>query len=1022
MITFNIGDKVQSIPDPSRIGIIERIGPIHAGLQYYHVFWGGAIGIKTVPAVDLQCYTPAETPFENLLNGNLAGYQEFQRLITYLRLERNFPLRNNIYAFNASRTRFYPYQFKPLIKLLESQNQRLLICDEVGLGKTIEAGLILMELRARQTVKRVLIVCPANLTLKWKLEMRRRFGEDFKILRVADFIEYLNEYQEELDKTKINGIISIESIRNSKVLDLLDSIMPNFDLVIVDEAHHMRNFGRKQRKAALLLSHSATAMVMLTATPIQLGSENLFSLLNILDSEDFPDLWTADLRFSQNEPIVKAQICVAHLPPNLNDAYELLSQATDSPWIKKNPLHQEVLEGIASLSKERFDLMKHKRHLTVLQKGLSELNLIGHIFTRTRKREVHENTVQRRAYAIELNLSPIEKQFYDTVTDFVRAQSVMSGHIPLITQWRINMPQRRMASSIPAMVQFYRQNLGFESTDIPEDFDDSLIDEEDEGSEPVFGKAREKLQAIIRKWPVKGPDSKYEVLLEMLQKLRKEGPLKLIIFAFFKDTLNYLSKRLKHDGFENFIISGDVSAKNRMGIIEKFETDLKIEILLSSRVGSEGLDFQFCNALVNYDLPWNPMDVEQRIGRLDRIGQESPAIQIYNLWIKNTIEERILRRLYDRIHIFERSIGAMEVIIGDIVQQMERESFRKSLSPEEQKKLADQAVLVIENKMHEIERLESDAAQFIGTDAYFIEEVNSIKYRKKYVTGEQLRRFIVDFLLHNAPRTRLEYDHNTLTGKLYPDERLKDFISSHGKIEELGHLLSSYRNGIEITFDSQVAFKYPKIEFINVLHPIVTAIVDKYNEASDKHTNAQHVLLFTKLLPKGIYFYLVFRLRIHAAKERNTLECILLNDQLEEACDIDTADAVFGEMVEQGEDPSSLSPEIDYQVAEKACMRARELFHNYIKELRADIERKNDTFVDRRLASLVASYGKNINKQKDLLERAIGNGRQERYIRMLKGTIARLERELKERSDNLEEKRIVGVEYDEVATGILEVA
>src|SRR3989304_8199834 len=191
MDPFVIGDKVQSRTDHSRVGIIESLGPVHAGLQYYRVFWGGPAGTKTVPAVDLQRYTPAETPVENLLNGNLAGYQEFQRLITYLRLVRDFPLRNNIYAFNASRTRFYPYQFKPLIKFLDSPSQRLLICDEVGLGKTIEAGLILTELRARKTVDRVLVICPANLTAKWKLELRNRFGEEFRILQANDFFESL---------------------------------------------------------------------------------------------------------------------------------------------------------------------------------------------------------------------------------------------------------------------------------------------------------------------------------------------------------------------------------------------------------------------------------------------------------------------------------------------------------------------------------------------------------------------------------------------------------------------------------------------------------------------------------------------------------------------------------------------------------------------------------------------------------------------------------------------------------------
>jgi len=149
-MAFSRGDKVQSRSEPSKIGIVEALGPFHAGLQYYTVFWGGIAGTTTVPEIDLHLYNPAKAPVDNILNGNLAGYKEFPRLITYLKLMPDYPLRNNIYAFNASRTRFYPYQFKPLIKFLDSTNQRLLICHEVGLGKTIETRLILTEYRASE--------------------------------------------------------------------------------------------------------------------------------------------------------------------------------------------------------------------------------------------------------------------------------------------------------------------------------------------------------------------------------------------------------------------------------------------------------------------------------------------------------------------------------------------------------------------------------------------------------------------------------------------------------------------------------------------------------------------------------------------------------------------------------------------------------------------------------------------------------------------------------------------------------
>ncbi|MBI4680910.1 MAG: DEAD/DEAH box helicase, partial [Nitrospirae bacterium] len=522
-MAFKEGDKVQSKSAPSKVGLIEDLGPIHAGLQYYTVFWGGIEGSTTVPEIDLQLFHIAKTPVDNLLNGNMAGYREFLRLITYLKLTRDYPLRNNIYAFNASRTRFYPYQFKPLIKFLDSPSQRLLICDEVGLGKTIEAGLILTELRARQTVDRVLVICPANLTAKWKFELRNRFGEDFRILQANDFSEYLKEYEEEPERTKLNGIISLESIRTNRILEQIDSLLPSFDLIIIDEAHHMRNPGRKQHKAGVLVSQTANAMVMLTATPIHLGNENLFSLLNILDDADFPDFVTSDLRFRQNEPIIKAQICLGQIPPKISDAKTFLIQSSDSPWIERNPLYSEILEYLDSFPPDAFDPQTHKKPLIELQRGLAELNLLSHIFTRTRKREVHEGIATRRAFALEVEFTPEERQFYDAVTAFIIAQSEARGSTPLIHQWRLNMPQRRLASSIPAMVQYYRENLSFESTDRPDDFDEEAFDNDGMDSPATDLKSTQKrLQNIVKSWPTNALDSKYEKFKGILDQLRKE--------------------------------------------------------------------------------------------------------------------------------------------------------------------------------------------------------------------------------------------------------------------------------------------------------------------------------------------------------------------------------------------------------------------------------------------------------------------------------------------------------------------
>jgi len=976
-----------------------------------------------MPEVDLRSFKPNLTPFENLIDGNIDGYQEFQRLITFQRLLRDYPLRNNVYAFNASRTRFFPYQFKPLLKFLDAPKHRLLIADEVGLGKTIEAGLILTEVRARQTVQRVLVVCPANLTQKWRMELKRRFGEEFEILDARGFNAFLRDYEDSPHDVTLNGIISLESIRQQNVLDQLEALSPGFDLVIVDEAHHMRNFGRKQRKAGVLLSQCADALLFLTATPIHLGNENLFSLLNILDDEEFPDLYTVDNRFQYNEPIVKAMICMGHIPPNFDQAIGFIESLPSSQWTTNNPAYSEVLDKLRILRNNGLDDSATRRLVLDIQRDLAELNLISHIFTRTKKREVQAGMAIRKAYPIHITMTNLEELFYNAVTAYVREQSEKRSDFTFIQQWMLVTPQRRMASSIPAMVEYYREHFALDRNDLSEDIDFS-VEDFDENSLGAFNanSASVVLQKILANWPKNGPDSKYENFIGILKKLKQdEQSIKVMVFAFFKDTLRYLHQRLTEDGFKSVIISGDIQPQARSLIVEKFKDDPTSEILLSSKVGSEGLDFQFCNTLFNYDLPWNPMEVEQRIGRLDRIGQDSEIIRIYNFWIEGTIEQRILERLYERIKIFERSIGELEMILGEEFNTIERDILSKNLSLEEEERLIVQKAMVIEARLQQLENLERQAAQFIGTDQYFDEEVQMIKKYRRYVTGEQMRRFIVDYIKTQCPKTRMETDQNGGMWKLYPDDKLRSLLARCGVSAETTKYFSTGNNGVSITFDSQTAFDFPNIDFINVLHPIPQAIVKSYTDSEGIQSNAHHVVLKTDILGPGLYLYFINRLIVRAAKSQNTLEMVILDQNLQMPCGDDEVEAVFGEMVEMGQESKGVPYEVDHEVTKVAYQKAEHIFRQRIDSMREGVERNNDAFIDRRLESLRTSYGKNLQMKKEQLEVANEKKREARYIRMLEGTIRRLETELRDKEEKLEAQRRTQVEYHEISAGILEV-
>ena len=195
------------------------------------------------------------------------------------------------------------------------------------------------------------------------------------------------------------------------------------------------------------------------------------------------------------------------------------------------------------------------------------------------------------------------------------------------------------------------------------------------------------------------------------------GTHKLIVFALFRKTLRYLQIRLKKAGYNAVVIHGQIN--NRDEILQQFKTDDNIQVLLSSEVGSEGLDMQFCNSMVNYDLPWNPMVVEQRIGRIDRFGQKSPVVNIYNFIVAGSIQEEIYIRLLERIGIFQGTVGDMEAIldaeihydgeemtIQKVYSKMEKEFFTKQLTQQEREKKIAEVEQAIANEKEHLQHLQ----------------------------------------------------------------------------------------------------------------------------------------------------------------------------------------------------------------------------------------------------------------------------------------------------------------------------
>jgi hypothetical protein len=469
--------------------------------------------------------------------------------------------------------------------------------------------------------------------------------------------------------------------------------------------------------------------------------------------------------------------------------------------IRSNPLYKETLRLLDSGDPSSA------RQTVEIQRNLVELNLLSTIFTRTRKRDVQEGAF-RDSHVVPVELTEPEMAFYDAVTNYVRANYERSGY-DAGTLFGLMMPQRQMASCIPAMVDYYRRKLA-----IPQDGGDLAAEESDQDTDDWDTTQKEpdelaehQLREIIERWDVQESiDTKYAMLLGSLRQLDSTQPgEKIVIFSYFKQTLRYLSGRLTGDGYSNVVISGDYPPVEREELIRRFR-EQPVRILLSSEVGSEGLDFQFCHILFNYDLPWNPMVVEQRIGRLDRYGQTAPVIRIFNFSAPGTIEELILNRLYRRINIFESYIGDLESILGDAINELTRDLFRPDLTPQQRLDRIEQTARRLESRKLDSEQWDQQSAPFIAQDAFYMEEIQEITALGRYISADDLLVFVREFLTRYDGRSSLVQSDDQKIYVLRVGDRLVRFVQDlPPDPQQFEFLRLAGAGDLRLTFDSDAS-------------------------------------------------------------------------------------------------------------------------------------------------------------------------------------------------------------------------
>ena len=898
MAKFKEGAKVINVKTKEK-GIVVEIYPLYKGMQFYRISFNE--GEKDISENDLIENVTLSDPFEKLSRGIFSTFDKYLIENTIFKIKNSSS--NYISTLKSSKTIFKAYQFIPLIKILKSPKHRLLVADEVGLGKTIEAGHIMLELRARKELRNVLIVCPKSLQVKWQSELQNRFGLNFKIFEdIKDFTETF--------KTQAStwGIINYEKLRKPKekkkgekendpkairktdtyFIDSFQVMGKNIDLLICDEAHRLRNNETLLYQGFEEFMNFIKAAVFLTATPIMINQENLYNLLHLLDDVDFNELSIFNNILSINQPFVRALTRLSQEKESLKGIAQELQES--EVWIYNNTNNQELLKDFNSspsqetqiyteysdfkwnvkldelyrniplYSKIISDLLNKEdtpQTRAQLQFDISSLNKMNTIFTRTRKKDVTTDWTQavRNPIPIYIHLNEIEQQFFDKVTEVYKKDDVYIDETDTkIEQGGLGIIQekRQIASSVYAYLNDMNN----------------------------LEKGLDKYENF--------PDSKVEKLIEIIHKVVEQHHKKLIIFALFKKTLYYLQIRLKKAGFDCVMIHGGV--KNRVELLSEFRNSDKKNILLSSEVGSEGLDMQFCDVMVNYDLPWNPMVVEQRIGRIDRFGQKSEKVTIYTLIVAGSIQEKIFKRLLERIGIFKSSIGDLEAILDRDLEKsigngndnlwaylsaLEKELYTTQLSETERQEKIENIGRAFYHEKMIAEQVEKDSDNLLINDVYFRNEINRILNRKQYITEGELKNVILQLIDQKLTTCSLKVkdkdkgiyvfctpkaDTNVLVNFLSqyePDafDMENDFRSFKNSIRD--------ENEILLTFRQETAYEHESLHFINNYHPLILATLEFIREKSTKVNmdNTFKYQLRTSLLFKGNYLLALYEIK-----------------------------------------------------------------------------------------------------------------------------------------------------------------
>jgi superfamily II DNA or RNA helicase len=691
-------------------------------------------------------------------------------------------------AVSVSQVDPLPHQIEAVYHYaLESPRIRFLIADDAGAGKTIMAGLIFKELEYRKLVKRVLVVAPGHLKYQWQREMKERFQESFAII---DRARMESAWGENAWEERDRAITSIDFAKQPEVRATLRST--HWDLVIVDEAHKMsasayKSYGRtkvdKTQRYQLgeVLSPRTNHLLFLTATPHRGDEQNFRLFLDLLRPGFFakPELLEESIRSEDNPVFVRRLKEDMHtfegkkiFPPR---------HVHTVPFRLTTP-EAALYNAVTRYVQDYFDKAKENRSiafaLMILQRRLTSST-----------HAIYESLKRRKARLEELlELPELIRQRQE---DYLRAQDISDEELQDMPEEEREEVERRL-----------------EHLTIAENIDDVKVE-----IRQLEGLIEQAEQVRAQK-----VESKLVGLQEKV--LANLGDKKLLIFTEFRDTLEYLIENLRAWGYTVTTIHGQMNMDARIEAEHTFRDEA--QIMVATEAAGEGINLQFCSLMVNYDIPWNPNRLEQRMGRIHRYGQNY-EVHIWNMISRDTREGQILERLFEKLERMRDALGSDRVfdIVGEIIPGARLDALLKDAIFNQRR------IEEIEQQIEAVDQEEMERTlERVFSMGLATRHIDYTGLLKETLTAEENRlvpEYVEDYFLRAF--RRLEGDVETRAGGTYavtsvPYE-LRRWGGNYDFKVTYGQLFRRYKR---ITFDKTYAREHAEAEFVAPGHPLLEAV------------------------------------------------------------------------------------------------------------------------------------------------------------------------------------------------------